>query len=99
MIKGYRKNMIAVKGGDGDFFETAYFILKDGREGDVISENDMLREAERIIEKSLLNNDVDKEHNEKNKNKKSEKNRSKAIIPFAAGATVGSVIGLLWLFL
>lgn len=97
MIKGYRKNMIAVKGGEGDLFETAYFILKDGHSGDVISENDMLLEAEKIIEKSLLSSEGSK--NGDKKNKKSEKNRSKAIIPFAAGATVGSAIGLLWLFL
>jgi hypothetical protein len=96
MIKGYRKNMIAVNGGNGDIFETAYFILKDECKFDEISENDMLLEAERIIEKSLIDNENVKS---KNKNKRSEKNKSKAILPFAAGATVGSAVGLLWLFL
>ena len=38
MIKGYRKNMIAVNGGNGDIFETAYFILKDECKFDEISE-------------------------------------------------------------
>jgi hypothetical protein len=97
MIKGYRKNMIAVNGGDGDIFETAYFILKDGHSGEEISENDMLIEAEKIIEKNLLNGEASK--NSDKKKKSSEKTGSKAIIPFAAGATVGSAVGLLWLLL
>ena len=57
MIKGYIKNMIAVKGDEGDIFETAYFLLKDGHSGDVIAENDMILEAEKIIEKSLLSSE------------------------------------------
>ena len=98
MIKGCRKNMIAVSGSDDDIFETAYFILKDERAGEGVSDNDMLLEAEKIIEKSLLNSECAKNEG-KRRGKGSEKNKTKAIIPFAAGATLGSAIGLLWLFL
>ena len=96
MIKGCRKNMIVVKGGNEDIFETVYFILKDRCSENIVSDNDMLIEAEKIIEKNLM---VNEDSKSKIKNNRSKKKRSKAIIPFAAGATVGSAVGLLLLFL
>ena len=99
MIKGCRKNMIAVKGEDNDIFETAYFILKDSCGEVNMTESDILLEAEKIIEKSLLSNEIASSSKKKRKNKGSEKKGSRSILPFAAGATVGSAVGLLWLFL
>ena len=99
MIKGCRKNMIAVKGEEKDIFETAYFILKDSCSEINMPESNILLEAEKIREKSLLNNENLSSSEKKRKNKDSEKKSSRSLLPFAAGATVGSAVGLLWLFL
>jgi len=47
-IKGCARRMIVLNGVGGSVFETAYFIVKAG--ADEISNSDMMREANRIIE-------------------------------------------------
>ena len=49
MIKGAQKSMIVVKTSDSSVFEEAYFVIRRGAEKGNI---DMVREANRIIEKS-----------------------------------------------
>ena len=95
MIKGCRKNMIFVRCGEESCFESAYFIMKNSAAGEGTSEGDLLAEAEKIINESL----VKSEKNGKNKKQKGEKKSFRVLIPFAAGATVGSAAGLIWLFL
>ena len=95
MIKGCRKNMIFVRCGEESCFESAYFIMRNGASDERRSEGDLLAEAEKIINESL----VKSEKNGKNKRQKGEKKSFRALIPFAAGATVGSAAGLIWLFL
>ena len=87
--------MIFVRCGEESCFESAYFIMKNSAAGEGTSEGDLLAEAEKIINESL----VKSEKNGKNKKQKGEKKSFRVLIPFAAGATFGSVAGLIWLFL
>lgn len=49
MIKGAQKRMIVVKTADSEIFEEAYFVLRKSNTGEG---EDMVREANRIIEES-----------------------------------------------
>ena len=49
MIKGCQKRIIHLKNTNSDYFEEAYFILKDDQKYSA-AENDMIKEAERIAE-------------------------------------------------
>ena len=51
MLKGCKKNVVFVKNTGSDMFESAYFIVADEFEGKR-TENDMLKEAKRIISTS-----------------------------------------------
>ena len=83
LFKGAQKKMIVIKTGDSELFEEAYFMMRPDVSG---AERDMIAEANRIIENS-----------EGKKNK--EKDKKMMIIPFSVGAALGSLAGLLWLFL
>ena len=96
MIKGCQRKMIMVKGEEDSPFEMAYFVLKSDPRVCDIGESDILAEANRIVEAKTLSHDGVKVR--KNKKDTSEKNK-KVMIPFAAGAAVGSAVGLLWLFI
>ena len=47
MVKGAQKRMVVVKINDSEVFEEAYFVLRHESRGE---ENDMVAEANRIIE-------------------------------------------------
>ena len=51
MVKGCQRKMIMLQGGECAPFESAYFVLK--RNSEVAGDRDMIREATRIIERSL----------------------------------------------
>ena len=68
MYKGCQKKMIMLKGVDSAIFEEAYFILKPGAENKSFSEDDMVKEANRIIENNLITN-----YWKKSKSKKADK--------------------------
>ena len=51
MIKGCQRKMIMLQGGECAPFESAYFVLK--KNVDASGDPDMIREATRIIERSL----------------------------------------------
>ena len=97
MIKGCRKNMIFVKCDRDSSFESAYFIMKSDAVVEGCPEGDLLAEAEKIINNSLMNYEKDGKK-KRQRRIKSEKKGHRALIPFAAGATVGSAAGLIWLF-
>ncbi len=67
IYKGCQKRMIMLKNTGSDIFEEAYFILKENKNRGYTSENDMIKEANRIVSD---NNIVIK------KDKKIEKNRA-----------------------
>ena len=92
MIKGCIKNMIMVHGGADSSFETAYFVLRTDTAETSAGEEDMVAEANRIIEE-LESGDT--------KKKKQSKKREifMYFLSFTAGAVMGSggalLIGLL----
>ena len=94
MIKGYQRKMVVVKGGEDSMFEYACFVLRNEERYSQCKEEDMIAEANRIIEE----NEQIKTVKTKIKDHKIEKDRKKIIIPFSVGAAVGSVAGLIWLF-
>ena len=95
MIKGCQRKMIMVKGDEESPFEMAYFVLKSDPRSSEIGESDILAEANKIVEAKTLSEGGVKVR--KTKKEAAEKTK-KIAIPFAAGAAVGSAVGLLWLF-
>jgi len=53
MFKGCKKNIIHVKNTGSKYFEQAYFIIKDSFDDDETKFNDMILEANRIVERSV----------------------------------------------
>lgn len=49
MVKGISRQVIVVHSPDPKLFEQAIFILKDGAVGDGVSDDLLIREAERVI--------------------------------------------------
>ena len=84
--------MIIVRCGADSRFESAYFIMKNDVACD---DGDLLSEAERIINSSASGDEKTKPAPKQ----KGEKKPMRGLIPFAAGATVGSVAGILLFFL
>lgn len=54
MIKGAQKQMIVIRTGDSRYFDEAYFVLRREIKAHRGSRNDMLTEANRIIEEHDL---------------------------------------------
>ena len=54
IYKGCQKRMIMLKNTGSEIFEEAYFILKELPKKPAVTESDMVREANRIIEENLL---------------------------------------------
>ena len=96
MIKGCKKSVIMVNGDGNSLFETAYFILKNDLCQRTCGEDDMINEANRIIEERMI---FPIENDKKGRKKKGDKKCGRVVIPFAAGTAIGSAVGLLWLFL
>ncbi len=53
MIKGSQRQIILINGGESSYFESAYFVLRKDAEKKGAGHGDMIREANRIIERSL----------------------------------------------
>ena len=53
MIKGSQRQIILITGDEASLFESAYFVLRREAEHNGAQHDDMVREANRIIEKSL----------------------------------------------
>jgi hypothetical protein len=45
MVRGISKQVVVINGNHRDFFEQAFFVLKDGHLKEGISEKDLLRQA------------------------------------------------------
>ena len=52
MIKGIQKNMILVQTPNNRYFESAYFILRHDLSAKEQKENEMIKEANRIIDEN-----------------------------------------------
>ena len=53
MIKGLERKIIMISGSESALFESAYFVLRKSAESGGASHEDMVREANRIIELCL----------------------------------------------
>ena len=56
MIKGVQRKMVVVKTDNSNVFETAYFVLRKNAEMREKSHSDIMKEANRIIERRLPSN-------------------------------------------
>ncbi len=97
MIKGCQRKVIVVKGEEKSVFECAYFVLKNSPEHLNCKEEDMIAEANRIIEANESRKEI--KNSENNKKSDKENDRKKIIIPFSIGAALGSAVWLIFLFL
>lgn len=89
MIKGCEKKIIFIQGGESSPFENAYFILRKESEKCCNGGDDILREANRIINESIPNL----------KNKSRRKRKLKSVILSAASLGLGMLCGSLLTFL
>lgn len=78
MLKGCSRRVIYMKNTDSDIFDEAYFVLRRREERGEGRECDMIREAERIIRESMLD---DKKH----------RKRERSFYSFAMGLVCASV--------
>ena len=54
MVRGCQKKMIYLKNTGSDVFDEAYFIVKDEvSASEILSDRDMIKEAERILSESV----------------------------------------------
>ncbi len=53
-MKGTQKKMLLLKNTGSDIFDEAYFILKDRFPAVAVSESEMIREANRIVNDNLI---------------------------------------------
>ncbi len=85
MIKGAQKQMIVLRTGNSRYFDEAYFVLRKEIQAKQESKDDMLREANRILEESALHRTSQK------------KNRTWLF--FGIGIILGAAIGGILIFL
>lgn len=87
MIRGIHKSMIVVQTPKSACFEEACFILRGLPTGEMKKENEMLKEAHRILA----------EHEEEKRTGKQGRRRSGRWLAFFSGALCGSLaVALLW---
>lgn len=79
MIKGIQKKLIMMQLNKNDMFEGAYFIVRDDKEAKISDKNDMVKEANRIINECVA------------PNSRAEK-RSGRLGFFALGAMIGILL-------
>ena len=88
-IKGAARQMIVLRCGDSEIFETAYFVVKPGHQG-ARRGGDMLREANRIVEANSF----------QERSSRAIFARRKRALIFAFGAlSGGGIVGGIWLVL
>ena len=54
-VRGYQKKVIFIKNAGSNFFEEAYFVLKDDEKNRIFSHATMVSEANKIIEENFEN--------------------------------------------
>lgn len=52
MFKGYRRKVVVIKNPSSKLFDSAYFVLREGRDDSVM--RDMVEEASKIIEENSV---------------------------------------------
>ncbi len=82
MIKGAQKQMIVLRTGNSRYFDEAYFVLRKEVQAKHGNKNDMLREANRILEESELSSPPPRK-------------RARAWLFFTLGALLGVAAALI----
>ena len=95
MIKGCRKRMIIVSGLNDSSIEAAYFVMRDNENADTVTDDDILKKANSIIENSVMNTVEFGVSDDNNKEKKEKNKIKKAFISFIFGfISGGAMIGI-----
>ena len=90
MVRGIHKSMIQMKTPGSSLFDEAYFVLRVEAESRPVSERDMTREANRILEESSLVG--------KASSKTPKRAPRQRAFPFFCGLLCGaSLVALIWL--
>lgn len=87
MIKGCNKRVIVMKDTGNEMIEEAFFILKPEASRTGISESELVKHANRILDKSMYGERLSSLS--VNVSKKKEKSR---LFPFFSGVVLGAVI-------
>ncbi len=90
MVRGYQRKIVFLKNTGSKMFEHAYFVLSESAEYERISDEDMIAEANRIIEENIYENDEEKQGFFYKIKKAVRKN----IIPFFVGGLCSLVISV-----
>ena len=89
MVRGCQKKIIYLKNSGSTLFEEAYFVIKNDSQYEEISECDMIEEANRIINESFYQDELD------SFGKKAVSFLKRYVVPFLIGVAAGAVIALL----
>ena len=55
MVRGYQKRIIYLKNTKSRYFDEAYFVVKEDSTNSGVPHSELVEEANRIIEKTVLN--------------------------------------------
>lgn len=99
MIKGCQRKIIVIRDTGSDFFDEAYFIIKDG--GTIpAGDDDMIAEANRILERNMLCPQFAEEEKKEKRRRESDGNIYLALRWYSFGiATALVILGAALLFL
>ena len=88
VMKGCQKKVIFIKNTESRIFDEAYFIISREREKSYLSEENLVSEANRIIERSLSECES-----------KAEKGRFRAILDFGVPFFIGALVSVTAFFI
>lgn len=89
MVRGCQKKIIYLKNTDSEVFDEAYFLLTEKALEENLSESDMLKEANRILDECIS---VDEKTSRFLKIKLFIKNK---VLPFLIGIVIGVICTIL----
>ncbi len=92
MLKGCKKNVVYVKNTGSELFEEAYFIVSDAAVTKCKGENDMLREASKIISGSPVSSYFPSENNESKHTKREMGKAAWFMLGVAVTAALNAII-------
>lgn len=84
MIKGAQKQMIVIRTGDSRYFDEAYFVLRREIKSTKSKQDDMLLEANKILEEAAPS-----------EKKGRFRHLVRNLLPFAAGILCGGAVAVL----
>jgi hypothetical protein len=90
MVRGCQKKIIYLKNSGSNFFEEAYFVIKNNSQYEEISECDMIEEANRIVKESFFSEE------KQGVVKRLLSLAKRSVLPFLIGAVLGVLIALLF---